>query len=40
VDLAWLPAAEIAENVDLPIAVRKEFHIEFVDVEISGTLAY
>jgi len=33
VELVWISVAEIAEKVDLPFAVRKEFRIEFVCVE-------
>src|SRR6266852_6387127 len=33
VELAWVSVAQVAEKIDLPLAVRKEFRIEFVRVK-------
>src|SRR5260370_13158504 len=33
VELAWISIAQVAEQIDLPLAVRKEFRIQFVRVK-------
>ena len=33
VELAWVSIAQVAEEIDLPLAVRKEFGIQFVRIE-------
>jgi hypothetical protein len=33
VELAWVSLAQVAEEIDLPLAVRKEFGIQFVRIE-------
>jgi len=33
VELAWVSVAQVAEKIDLPLAVKKEFRIQFVCVK-------
>src|SRR5713226_901432 len=33
VELAWISIAQVAEQIDLPLAVRKELRIQFVCVK-------
>jgi hypothetical protein len=33
VELVWVSIAQVAEKIDLPLAVREEFRIQFIRVE-------